>query len=139
MFLILPATLRWTATFLVFLDTEYLCFSFFLTYLHLILHKNNYSVSKDFLPRHVNRHSKQSLYETNIFTDFKKFLTIFNSSVDYNFVFSHVFNFSASCDASLVIPECILHFTLRLLLSCSNWKMFSLIISISESFGKLLS
>ena len=86
-------------------------FLLFLTYLHLILYKNNSSVSRDFLPRHVNRHSKQSIYETNIFNifnDFKKFLTIFNSSVDYNFVFSHSFKFYANFDDNLVIPECIL-------------------------------
>ena len=86
-------------------------FFLFLTYLHLILYKNNSSVSRDFLPRHVNRHSKQSIYETNIFdifNDIKKFLTIFNSSVDYNFVFSHSFKFYANFDDNLVIPECIL-------------------------------
>ena len=86
-------------------------FSLFLMYLHLILYKNNSSVSRDFLPRHVNRHSKQSIYETNIFNifnNFKKFLTIFNSSVDYNFVFSHSFKFYANFDDNLVIPECIL-------------------------------
>ena len=91
-------------SFLVFLNTEYLCLSLFLTYLHLILYKNNSSVSRDFLPRHVNRHSKQSIYETNIFNNFinfKKFLTIFNSSVDYNFVFSHNFKFSANSDDNL--------------------------------------
>ena len=83
-------------------------FFHFLTYLHLILYKNNSSVSRDFLPRHVNRHSKQSIYETNIvniFINFKKFLTIFNSSVDYNFVFSHSFKFYANFDDNLVIPE----------------------------------
>ena len=77
---------------------KYRIFMFFpfLTYLHLILYKNNSSVSRDFLPRHVNRHSKQSIYETNIFNifnDFKKFFTIFNSSVDYNFAFSRIFKF----------------------------------------------
>ena len=72
------------------------------------MYKNNYSVSKDFLPRHVNRHSKQSLYETNIFTEFKKFLTIFNSSVDYNFVSSRSFKFYTNFDDNLVIPACIL-------------------------------
>ena len=71
-------------------------FLLFLTYLNLILYKNNSSVSRDFLPKHVNRHSKHSIYETNIFNifnDFIKFLTIFNSSIDYNFVFSHSFKF----------------------------------------------
>ena len=114
-------------------------FFLFLTYLHLILYKNNSSVSRDFLPRHVNRHSKQSIYETNIFNifnDFKKFLTIFNSSVDYNFVFSHSFIFYAN--DNLVISECILTIYLSLLLSCSNCGMFSLIILITKSFGKLL-
>ena len=55
-------------------------FLLFLTYLHLILYKNNSSVSRDFLPRHVNRHSKQSIYEANIFNifnDFKKFFNYF--------------------------------------------------------------
>ena len=84
----------------------------FLTHLHLILYKNNSSVSRDFLPRHVNRHSKQSIYKTNIFlnifNDSKKFLTIFNSSVDYNFVCSHSFKFCANFDDNPVIPECIL-------------------------------
>ena len=97
-------------SFLVFLNTEYLFF-LFLTYLHLILYKNNSSVSRDFLPRHVNRHWKQSIYETNtfnIFNDFKKLLTIFNSPVDCNFVFSHRFKFYANFDDKLVIPECIL-------------------------------
>ena len=64
-------------------------FFLFLTYLHPILHKNNSTVSGNFLPGHGNRHSKQLIYETNIFNDFKKFLTIFNSSVDYGFIFSH--------------------------------------------------
>ena len=86
-------------------------FQLFLTYLHLILYKNNSSVSRDFLPMHVNRHSKQLIYETNIFhifNDFKTFLTIFNSYVDYNFVFNHSFKFYANFDDNLVIPECIL-------------------------------
>ena len=86
-------------------------FFLFLTCFHPILCKNNSSVSRNFLPKHVNRHSKQSIYETNIFNifnDFKKFLTIFNSSVDYNFVFSHSFKFYANFDDNLVIPECIL-------------------------------
>ena len=110
--------LKCQAHFITFFSIfKYRIFVFpFLTYLRPILYRNNSSVSRIFLPGHVNRHSK----ETNIFNELKKFLTIFNSSVDYNFVVSHVFNFSASCDASLVIPECILHFTLRLLLSCSN-------------------
>ena len=80
-------------------------------YLHPILFNNNSPVSRNFLPEYVNRHSKQLIYETNIFNifnDFKKFLTIFNSFVDYNFVFSHSFNFNANCDDNLVIPECIL-------------------------------
>ena len=86
-------------------------FFIFLTYLDLILYKNNSSVSRDYLPRYVNRHSKQSIYETNIFNifnDFKKFLNIFNTSVDYNFAFSHSFKFYAKFDDNLVIPECML-------------------------------
>ena len=82
-----------------------------LTYFHSILYKNNSSVSGNFLPGHANRHSKPLIYETNIFNifnDFKNFLTIFNSYVDYNFIFSHSFNFNATCDDNLVIPECIL-------------------------------
>ena len=84
-------------------------FLLFLTYLHSILYKNNSYVSGDFLPGHLNGYSKQLIYETkifNIFNDFKKFLTIFNSSVDYDFIFSHSFNFHANCDDK--IPECIL-------------------------------
>ena len=76
-----------------------------------MLYKNNSSVSSNLLPEHVNRHLKQLIYETNIFNtfnDFKKFLIIFNSTVDYNFIFSHSFNFNATCDDNLVIPECIL-------------------------------
>ena len=38
----------------------------------------------------------------------RSFLTIFNSSVDYNFVFSHSFNLNANYNNSLVITECIL-------------------------------
>ena len=111
-------------------------------FFYWIFRSRDFSVSRDFLPKHVNRHSKQSIYETNIFNffnDFKEFLTIFNSSVDYNFVFSHSFKFYANFDDNLVIPECILTlYTLNLLLSCSNWSMFSLIILITKSFGKLL-
>ena len=90
---------------------KYRIFVFPFFYLHPILFNNNSPVSRNFLPEYVNRHSKQLIYETNIFNifnDFKKFLTIFNSSVDYNFVFSHSFNFNANCDDNLVIPECIL-------------------------------
>ena len=96
--------------FSIFKDRIFMFF-LFLTYLHLILCKNNSSITRDFLPRHVIRHSKQSIYETNIFNifnDFKKFFTIFNSSVDYNFVFSHSFKFYANFDDNLVIPEYIL-------------------------------
>ena len=98
-------------SFLVFINTEYLSFYFFLTYLHLILYTNNSYVSRAFLPRHVNRHWKQSIYETNIFNifnNFKKFLTSLNSSVDYNSVFSHSFKFYANFDDDIVIPEFIL-------------------------------
>ena len=48
-------------------------FFLFLTYLHPILYKNNSSVSGNFLPGHVNRHSKQLIYETNIFDIFNDF------------------------------------------------------------------
>ena len=81
-----------------------------LTYLHPILYKDNSSVSGNFLLGHANRHSKQLIYETNIFNIFNdfRFLTVFNSSVDYNFIFSYSFNLNATCDDNLVIPECIL-------------------------------
>ena len=84
----------------------------FLTYLDPISHKNNSSVSRFFLPRHVTTHSRQLTYETNnlnIFNDLKFFLTISNSSVDYNFIFSPNFNFNATCGDNIAIPECILH------------------------------
>ena len=83
-------------------------FFLFLTYLHPVLYKNNSSVSRNCLTGHVNRHSKQLIYETNIFNifnNFKKFLTIFNSFVNYYFVFSPSFEFYATCDDNLVIPE----------------------------------
>ena len=84
---------------------------------------------------------KQLIYETNIlkiFNDFKKLLTIFNSSVDYNFTFSHSFNFNATCDDSLVIPECILTLYAELITVLAKLKkIFFLIISITKSFGKL--
>ena len=83
----------------------------FLTYLHPISNKNNSSVSNKFLPGHVNRHVKQLIYKTSIFkifNDFKKFLTFFNNSVDYNFTFSHSLSFNSTCDDNLVIPKCIL-------------------------------
>ena len=73
------------------------------------MYKNNSSVIGRFLPGHVNRHSKQLIYETNIFNifnNFKKFLAIFKNFVDYDFIFSHSFNFNATCDEK--IPECIL-------------------------------
>ena len=92
-------------TSLVFLNTEYLCFSFSLMYLHPIFYKNNSSVSRNLLPRHVNKHWKQSIYKTNIFNNFKTLLTIFNSSVDYNFVFNHSFKFYATFDDNLVLPD----------------------------------
>ena len=76
-------------------------FFLFLTCLHPILYKNNSS-------GHVNKHSKQLIYETNIFNNFKKFLTIFYSSVNCNFVFSHSFNFTATCHDNPVIHYCIL-------------------------------
>ena len=75
------------------------------------MYKNSSSVSRNVLPGHVNRHSKQLIDETNIFkifNDFKRFLAIFNSSVNYNFIFSHSINFNATCDDNLVIPACIL-------------------------------
>ena len=50
----------------------------------------------------INRHSKQLIYETCIL----KFFNNFNSSVDYDFIFNHSFNFNATCDDK--IPECIL-------------------------------
>ena len=76
---------------------KYRIFMFFpfLTYLHLIFYKNNSCTSRDLLPRHVNRHSKQSIYETNI-------LNIFN------ILRSHNFKFYANFDDNLVIHECIL-------------------------------
>ena len=80
-------------------------------YLYAILYENNFSVRRNLLPGHVNRHSKQLIYETyinNILNNFKKFLTIFNSAFDYDFNFSHSFNFNATCDDNLVIAECIL-------------------------------
>ena len=103
-------------SFLVFLNREYLFFSF-LTYLHPILYNNNSSVFRNFLPRHVNRYSKQSIYENNIFNHFKMFLTIFNGSFDYNFLFSHSrsFKFCANFDDNLVIPESILRLYLELI------------------------
>ena len=103
-------------------------FLIFLTYLHLILYKNNSSVSRDFLPKHVNRHSKQTIYETNIvniFNNFKKFLTIFKSYVDYNFVFSHSFKFYANFDDNFVTPECILTLYTELIIVCFNSFIFS--------------
>ena len=58
------------------------------------------------------RHSKQLIYETNIikiFNDFRKFLTIFNSSsFDYTFNFIYSINLNVTCDDNLAIPECIL-------------------------------
>ena len=54
---------------------------------------------------------RQLIYETiifKIFNDFKNLLTSFNSSADYNFIFSYSFNFNATCNDNLVIPECIL-------------------------------
>ena len=68
--------------------------------------KNNSSVSSNFLPGYLNRHLQQLIYETNIliaFNNFKKFLTIFNGTVGFNFIFSHSLNFKVTCDDNLVI------------------------------------
>ena len=65
----------------------------------MYLYKNNFSVSENLLPGHANKHSKQLIYETNIiniFSDFKVFLILVS------------FNFNATCDDNLAIPECIL-------------------------------
>ena len=54
----------------------------------MYLYKISSSVYRRFLPGHVNRHSKQLIYETNIFNifnNFKKSLVVFNSSVDCNY------------------------------------------------------
>ena len=53
-------------------------FFLFLQYLHLILYKNSSSVSRNFLPGHVNRHSKKLVYETNIFNIFNNFKKFFD-------------------------------------------------------------
>ena len=82
-----------------------------LTYLHQILYKNNSSVGGNFLHGHINGHSKLLIDVTNIFNifnSFMKFLTNFNSFVDYNFIFSHSFNFNATCNDNLVRRKCIL-------------------------------
>ena len=84
----------------------------------ICMYKNNSSKSRNFSPGHGNRHSKQPIYETNIlniFSGFKKFLTIFNSSVDYCFIFiykvySLYCNFNTISDDNRVIPKCILTF-----------------------------
>ena len=83
----------------------------FLMYLHPTLYKNNSSVSSGFLPGHVYRDSRQLIHKTNIFilfNNYKKFLTILNSSFYYNLIFSDNFNFNATCDGNLVVPEYIL-------------------------------
>ena len=91
---------------------KYRIFMFFLfsMYLHPVLHKNNSFGGGNFLPGHVNRHLKQLIYKTNIFNILHdlKFLTIFNISNYYDFSFSPSFNFNATYDDNLVIPECIL-------------------------------
>ena len=84
-------------------------------------------MSENFLPGHINRHSKQLIYETshfNIFNDSRRFLTIFKSSVNYNFIFSHSFNFNATstCDDNLVIPECILTLYSELIIALAKLK-----------------
>ena len=92
------------------------------------MYKNNSSVSGNFLPGYVNRHSKQLIYETNIFNisnDFKKFLIIFNSSlliITVLLIFSHSFNFNATCDDNLVIPECILTLYTELIIVLAKLK-----------------
>ena len=91
----------------------------FFSVVHPLLFNNNSSVSKSFSPGHVERHSRQLIYETNIlniFNDFKNFLTVPNSSVNFNFdhdfsfnvIFNYDFNVNATCNDSLLIPEHIL-------------------------------
>ena len=45
-------------------------FFFSSTYLHPTSYKSHSAVSGNFLPGHINRHSKQLIYETNIFSIF---------------------------------------------------------------------
>ena len=116
-------------------------FFLFLTYLYLILCKNNSSATRDFLPRHVIRHSKQSIYETNIFNifnDVRKFFIIFKSSVDYNFVFSHSFKIYANFDDNLVIPEYILTLDTQLITVLLKLRNVFFDNFDYQNFGKLL-
>ena len=70
--------------------------------------------------------------------NFKKFLTIFNSSFEYNFIFSHNFNFKATCNANLVVPECILTFYTEVITVLAKLKNVFFDNLITKSFGKLL-
>ena len=105
------------------------------------MYENNSSVSRNVLPEHLNRHSKELVYKANIFNifnNFKTFLTIFNSSVDYNFVFGHSFKFYAAYEDNLVIPECILTLYTELITVLFKLKNAFFDNLIIKSFGKLL-
>ena len=67
-----------------------------------------------------------------------KFLTNFNSSVDYNFIFSNSFNFNATSNDNLVIPKCILTLYTELIIVLAKVKNGFFLVSITKSFGKLL-
>ena len=142
-----------------FSNFKYRIFMFFLflMYLHTILYKTNFSISRHLLPGHVNRHSKQLIYESNIVNicnDSKKFLNIFNSFFDYNFDFSHTFEFNATCNDNLVIPEFVLTLYTDLiivLVKLKNgffdnfyyrelWKTVALMVRFNSiNFGRLIS
>lgn len=86
-------------------------FFLFSTYLYPILFNNNSSVSRSFSPGHVEKHSRQLIYETNIlntFINFKNFLTIFNSSVNSDFNSNYDFHFNITFNSIFAIAECIL-------------------------------
>ena len=95
-----------------------LCFSIFkyrlfsfLTYLYSVFLKNISSVIRSFSSGYLNRHSRPLIHETDIlntFNTFKKLLTTFNSSIDFNFILNYDFIFNAICSENLVIPRSIL-------------------------------
>ena len=60
----------------------------FLMCIRTVLFNNDFLASKNFIKNHVNRHSSQLIYDTNLFDNnfnlFNMFLPNFNSSVEFS-------------------------------------------------------
>ena len=114
---------------------KYRIFTFFLfvTYPYQIFYKYNSSVSRSFSPRHLNILLRKLIYQSIIFNNFKNFLTILNSSVNYNLVLVTILT-----SMLLAIPECILIFYTEVITVLVKLKNVFLIVSINRSYRQSL-